>query len=123
MLFLCHLYDLSERDCEEQVNFNIVMKYFCDLVPEERSPDHTTLSFFKQRILATNRATRKNILKEIFDDILLTGTQHGLQPSSIRVIDAGHIVSNVNNDKENRRKYESKKNNTEYTPRDTDAQW
>lgn len=75
MLFLCHLFNISERECEEQVNFNIVMKYFCDLIPEDRSPDHSTLSLFKNRILATNTALKKNLLKEIFDDILFTAAK------------------------------------------------
>ncbi len=70
MLFLCHLYNISEREVEEQVNFNIVMKYFCDLVPEDRSPDHSTLSIFKERILETNKKLKKNILKELFNEII-----------------------------------------------------
>jgi transposase, IS5 family len=139
MLFLCHLYNISERECEEQVNFNIVMKYFCDLVPEERSPDHSTLSLFKNRILRTNAVTKKNLLKDIFDDIVVTAARKWLQPSSMRIIDAGHIVSHVNTDKENFKKGELKKKNEtnetneknqaakqkteKFTPRDPDAAW
>jgi hypothetical protein len=41
----------------------------------------------------------------------------------MRIIDAGHIVSNVNQDKENQRKKESEKNNDNFTPRDKDAKW
>lgn len=123
MLFLCHLYNISEREVEEQVNFNIVMKYFCDLVPEDRSPDHSTLSIFKERILETNKKLKKNILKELFNEIINKASKLWLTPSSMRIIDAGHIVSNVNQDKENQRKKESEKNNDNFTPRDKDAKW
>lgn len=123
MLFLCHLYNISERECEEQVNFNIVMKYFCDLVPEDRAPDHSTLSLFKGRILATNAAIKKNLLKEIFDDIVFQAAKLWLKPSSMRIIDAGHIVSNVNTSKERENKDDAEKNNTHFTPRDPDAAW
>ena len=101
MLFLCYLYDTSEREIEDRVNFDIVLKYFCELSPEEKSPDHSTLSRFKDRILETNRKTKRNILKDMFLEILNIWSEQWLQPSKLRIIDAWHIEANVNTDKEN----------------------
>jgi len=41
----------------------------------------------------------------------------------MRIIDAGHIASDVNHDKENRRRRDTEKQNTDFSPRDPDAQW
>ncbi len=42
MVFLQFLYDLSDREVEEQITFNMACKWFLGLRAEEFPPDHTT---------------------------------------------------------------------------------
>ena len=37
------LYDLSDREIEDQVNLHLACKWFAGLQPEEAAPDHSTL--------------------------------------------------------------------------------
>jgi transposase len=50
MLFLQFLYDLSDREIEEQATFNMAYKWFLVLSAEELPPDHTTLWRFRLRL-------------------------------------------------------------------------
>ena len=47
VVFLQFLYDLSDREIEEQVNFHLVCKWFAGLQLEETAPDYSTLSRFR----------------------------------------------------------------------------
>ena len=51
MLFLSFLYGLSERDVEREINDSFAKKYFLDLAADKRSPDHSSLTTFKNRII------------------------------------------------------------------------
>ena len=44
MVFLQFLYDLSDRQMEEQAAFNLVYKWFLGLSVEELPPDHSVNS-------------------------------------------------------------------------------
>ena len=44
------LYDLSDREIEEQVNLHLACKWFAGLGPEERAPAHSTLCRFRSRL-------------------------------------------------------------------------
>jgi IS5 family transposase len=50
MVFLQFLYDLSDRDVEEQCTWNLLFKSFLGLSAEELPPDHTVLCRFRQRL-------------------------------------------------------------------------
>ncbi len=50
VVFLQFLYDLSDREIEEQVNLDLACKWFAGLGPEERAPDHSTLCRFRSRL-------------------------------------------------------------------------
>ncbi|MBM4289061.1 MAG: transposase [Deltaproteobacteria bacterium] len=50
MLFLQFLYDLSDRQLEEQTTWNMIFKWFLGLSAEELPPDHTTLCRFRLRL-------------------------------------------------------------------------
>ena len=41
------LYDVSDRQVEEQVNLNVACKRFAGLQPEETAPDHSSLCRFR----------------------------------------------------------------------------
>ncbi|WP_373419363.1 transposase [Desulfobacca acetoxidans] len=49
VVILQYLYDLSDREVEEQITFNRAFKWFSGLSAGEFSPDHTTLCRFRQR--------------------------------------------------------------------------
>jgi hypothetical protein len=48
-VFLQFLYDLSDRQVEEQVNLHLACKWFVGLQPEETAPDHTALCRYRAR--------------------------------------------------------------------------
>jgi IS5 family transposase len=50
MVFLQFLYDLSDRDIEEQCTWNLLFKSLLGLSAEELPPDHTVLCRFRQRL-------------------------------------------------------------------------
>ena len=50
MVFLQFLYDLSDRDIEEQCTWNMLFKSFLGLSAEELPPNHSTLCRFRLRL-------------------------------------------------------------------------
>src|SRR3989338_8997557 len=51
MIFLSYLYDKSDRETERYCNENIPRKYFIEIAIDERAPDHSSLTRFRDRIL------------------------------------------------------------------------
>jgi IS5 family transposase len=49
-VFLQFLYNLSDREIEEQCTWNMMYKRFLGLSTEELPPDHTTLCRFRVRL-------------------------------------------------------------------------
>ena len=47
VVFLQFLYDLSDRQVEEQVNLHLACKWFAGLQPEEAGPDHSAVCRFR----------------------------------------------------------------------------
>jgi len=47
VVFLQFLYDLSDREVEDQINLHLACKWFAGLQPEETAPDHSTISRFR----------------------------------------------------------------------------
>ncbi len=46
-----YLYNLSERQVEELANDSLSVKYFLGLAVDDKVPDHSTLTVFKERLL------------------------------------------------------------------------
>lgn len=125
MLFLSYLYNISERQIEERVNFDLSFKYFVGLGAEEKAPDHSTLTYFKERLLLGGG---KSAFDELLREILKQALDKGVQFGSIQIIDATHTIADVNTDKDNQRKKGGRKdkdgNPKPPTPaRDADASW
>ena len=57
MLRPSFLYDISERQTEDLVNFNLLAKCFVGRAVDEPAPDHSTLSLFKARLLENEKTT------------------------------------------------------------------
>jgi len=88
VVFLQFLYDLSDREVEEQVSFHLVCKWFAGLQPEERAPDHTVLCRFRSRLGAEK-------FQAIFNQIIAQARDAGLVHDRLRIIDATHRQAKV----------------------------
>ena len=71
VVFLQFLYDLSDREIEEQVNLHLAGKWFARLQPEEAVPDHSTLCRFRSRL-----GPEKS--QQIFNEIITQAREAGL---------------------------------------------
>ena len=112
MLFLSYLYDLSERDTERFVNENIPARYFVGLAVDQQGPDHSTLTKFKNRLIAGDAW---GDLGQIFDGLLQQARNQGLQMGQIQLVDSVHTQADVNREKDKRRQEKGQ------APRDPDA--
>jgi IS5 family transposase len=83
-----YLYDLSDRQMEEALNFNVAIKYFAGLAPDERGIDHSTLSRFRARVGAARFANLFNALVE-------AARSAGLVADRLHAIDARVVKANA----------------------------
>jgi len=83
-----YLYDLSDRRMEEALTFNVAIKYFAGLSPEERGIDHSTLSRFRARVGARRFARLFNVLVE-------AAREAGIVADRLHAIDARAVKANV----------------------------
>lgn len=114
MLLIAFLYNLSERQTEEMVNYHLPMKYFVGLAVDEQAPDHSTLTAFKARLLANGRL---GAFEEMLVEIVRIAQEKGVHFGSIQVMDSVHTVADVNVEKDDKRQKEGK------APRDPNAHW
>ena len=114
MLVVSYLYNISERQTEAVVNENLPTKFFVGLGVNEKSPDHATLTLFKNRLIE-NRGIK--VYEELFNEIIIIALEKGIKFGRIQVIDSVHTIANVNLIKDEKRKHDGK------TARDAEAQW
>jgi IS5 family transposase len=112
MLLITYLYNLSERQTEEVVNFQLPVKEFVGLAVDELAPDHSTLCLFKRRLREADRWVR---FQAIADEVLQQGLTAGIQLGKIQVVDSVHSVAQVDNDADRRRQEQGQ------PPRDPEA--
>ena len=48
---IAYLYELSERQVEVHINENLPAKYFVGLAIDQKAPDHSTLTVFRERLI------------------------------------------------------------------------
>lgn len=114
MLFVSYLYNFSERETETMINDSISMKCFLDLGIDQLAPDHSTLTYFKERLLfGGGKSAYDELLREILNQALDKGIKFG----SVHVIDSTHTIANVNTDKDKQRLNKGQK------PRDPESRW
>lgn len=123
MLFLSYLYNISERDTEIMANDSVSMKYFLGIGLDEKVPDHSTLTKFKDRLLKGGREIAfENLLQEILQQAQTKGIIFG----QMQIVDATHTIADVNTQKDKARQkdedYKGDKQNPK-PPRDPDASW
>jgi IS5 family transposase len=114
MELIAYLYNLTERQVEVYVNENLPAKYFVGLAVDEKAPDHSTLTVFRERLVKRGKQT---VFEEMLAEIVQIALQQGIQFGSIQIVDSVHNAANVNTEKDRKRQ---RKGNA---PRDGDARW
>lgn len=115
MLVLSRLYNLSERQTEETVNFNLAAKFFVGLEVDQPAPDHSTLSVFKRRLTENWRTAKA--FEGLFEQIVRLARAKGIKFGQLQVVDSTHSVADVDVSEDEKRQKEGKE------PRDSDARW
>jgi hypothetical protein len=96
------------------VNDNLSAKYFVGLAVDQKAPDHSILTGFRERLQQNGkRAVFEALLKEIVQ----TEVESGIQFGSIQIVDSVHSVANVNTAKDRARQKCGEE------PHDPDARW
>ncbi|MDX9918111.1 MAG: transposase, partial [Gudongella sp.] len=90
LLFLQHLYNLSDERVIEEAQLNLAYLYFLGLNPEDTLPDKSLLSKFRTQRL--EETTLDNIITEIVRQCV----EQGIIESTSLSIDATHIQANTN---------------------------
>ena len=114
MLLISYLYNISERQTEVVVNENLPVKFFVGLGADEKAPDHSTLTLFKNRLI---ESCGIKVYEDSFDEIIIVAMKKGVKFGKLQVVDSVHTIANVNLIKDERRKKEGK------LSRDADALW
>ncbi len=83
------------------VNENIPMKSFVGLAVDEKAPDHSTLTAFKERLGANGGM---EVLEQILREIVRMAQEKGVVLGSVQVADSVHTVAKVNPGKEERQR-------------------
>jgi IS5 family transposase len=111
---IAYLYKLSERQVEMYINENLPAKFFVGLAVDQKAPDHSTLTVFRERLLQRGKL---KVFEEMLEEIVQMALRSGIQFGSIQIVDSVHSIADVNTDKDQRRQRKGK------GPRDPDAQW
>jgi len=114
MELIAYLYNLTERQVEVYLNENLPAKYFVGLAADQRAPDHSTLTVFRERLIQRGKL---KVFGEMLEEIVKIALQSGIQFGSIQIVDSVHSIANVNTDKDQKRQNKGK------GPRDPDARW
>jgi transposase len=94
MLFIGYLFGVrSERRLEKEIQMNIAYRWFLGLSLKDPVPDHSTLSFNRNRLKDTE------VFQEIFDDIVMQGMKNRMIAGRVLISDSTHIKANANKKK------------------------
>jgi IS5 family transposase len=111
---IAYLYNLTERQVEVYINENLPAKYFIGLAVDQKAPDHSTLTVFRERLVKRGKL---KVFEEMLEEIVQIALQGGIQFGSIQIVDSVHSIANVNTDKDQKRQ------NKGEDPRDPGAHW
>ena len=114
MLLLSYLWNVSERMIEVLANDSLSIGLFLGLGADESSPDHSTLTLFKNRLVENAGLIA---YEELFDEIIKIARVRGVKFGQLQVVDSVHLIADVNLGKDKQRQKEGKR------PRDKDAIW
>ena len=88
MIFLQFLYDVSDRRIEEEVNFNLVLKWFTGLAIDESPPDSSSLTRFRDRL-------GEELFTNIFNQIVEITREKGLVSDRLSIVDSTDVKAKV----------------------------
>jgi IS5 family transposase len=111
---VAYLYKLTERQVEVYVNENLPAKFFVGLAVDQKAPDHSTLTVFRERLLQRGKL---KVFEEMLEEIVQMALQRGIHFGTIQIVDSVHSIADVNTDKDQKRQGKGK------GPHDPDAQW
>ncbi len=111
---IAYLYHLSERQVEVYINENLPAKFFVGLAVDQKAPDHSTLTVFRERLIERGKL---KVFEELLEEIVQMARDSGVQFGAIQIIDSVHSVANVNTAKDKKREEKGK------GPHDPDARW
>lgn len=110
MLFVSYLFNHSDRDTEFASTTNILVKYFLGLPIDEKAPDHSSLSRFRDRVLQKKGHL---FFLDLFRSLIAQAKDRGIEAGIVQDLDATHTWAKVD---------VSKKDDPK-SPRDPDASW
>ena len=84
MCLLAYFFNLSNRQVEVYVNENLPAKYFVGLGVDQKAPDHSTLTIFRNRLTQQGNL---EIFEQILADIVQMALKSGIRFGSIQLID------------------------------------
>ena len=111
---IAFLYNLSERQAEAYVNDNLSAKYFVGLAADQKAPDHSTLTVFRERLQQNGKLA---VFQAMLAEIIQMAMESGIRFGSIQIVDSVHSIANVNTAKDQARQKHGK------GPHDPDAKW
>jgi len=114
MLLLSYLWNVSERMVEELSNDSLSVGLFLGIGANERVPDHSTLTLFKNRLMQN---AGLKVYEELFNEIIKIVREKGVKFGKLQIVDSVHLVADVNISKDRQRQKEGK------PPHDKDAHW
>ena len=114
MLLLSYLWNVSERMVEELANDSLSVGLFLGIGANERVPDHSTLTLFKNRLIQN---AGMKVYEELFNEIIQVAQEKRVKFGQLQIVDSVHLVADVNITKDRQRQKEGK------SPRDKDADW
>jgi len=88
IIFLQFLYDVSDRRIEEEVNFNLVLKWFVGLAVDESPPDSSSLTRFRGRLGEERFAN-------IFNQIVEIAREKDLISDRLSIVDSTDVKAKV----------------------------
>jgi len=97
MLLLSYLWNVSERMVEELANDSLSIGLFLGLGADEKAPDHSTLTLFKNRLIENAGA---KAYEQLFDEIVRIAQEKGVKFGKLQIVDSVHLVANVNVEKD-----------------------
>ena len=110
VLFLQHLYDLSDYKIEDEINDRLSFKWFLGLDANQSGPDHSTLSRFRDRLGPERFA-------KIFNRVVEIAREHNLVSDKLHIVDSTHIQAKV--DLFKLKKEKEKQQPTDYVDKNT----
>lgn len=88
MLLVGFLYDISDRQLEEGINLNIAYKWFVGLDVDQKAPDHSTLTRFRDRL-------GEEGFRQLFNRIVAMAKEKGFINERLTIIDSTDVTANV----------------------------